>query len=167
MTDRREVTLKTMGMDDLEFLCRLVNDPEVTKFIGNLIRDKAELGSWIDSLTPDDHEYVVLKGNVPIGECSLTEHGDSGEIGYMLLPEYWRQGYGTTVVEQLLSLAHNLGLEAVTAATDKENIGSVQLLLKTGFQPYGMGWMLTDDELESMKPGRTVTTYRKMLGQNK
>lgn len=163
MPDMREVILKAMSADDLEFICRLVNDHEVTKYIGNLIQDKNELGKWIGSLTPDDHEYVVLKGNVPIGECSLTVSGDSGEIGYMLLPEYWRQGFGTKVVEQLLSIAHNLGLKVVTATTDKDNVASVWLLLKNGFQPYGVGWMLTDNELESMKPGRTVTTYRRML----
>jgi RimJ/RimL family protein N-acetyltransferase len=85
-----------------------------------------------------------------IGECSLDENG---EIGLMILPKYWRQGYGTDTVKQLMKIAHDLGLETVTAQTDRENKACVGLLRSMGFTAKGMGWFIPEEAIHSTEAG--------------
>ena len=159
----KEITLRLIEQIDLDFMFDLVNNNEVTKYIGGLIRDKNMLRTWIDQLAEANQEYIVALDGTPIGECSLTVNGNAGEIGYMILPEYWNHGYGTDTITQLLILAKNQGLQKVTAATDPDNTASVRILEKTGFQKEAIGWWMTEEEMESMKMGRTIVTYRREL----
>ena len=43
----------------------------------------------------------IRNGGQATGECSIDA---SGEIGLMLLPEYWRQGFGTGTVRELIGI---------------------------------------------------------------
>ena len=157
------MVLRPLAQADLNFLYKLVNDPNVARFIGELINDRDILKSWIENLEPSDHEYVILSDSVPVGECSLTITGDSGEIGCMIIPEYWNHGYGFSAINKLIMLAQENGLKEVTAATDEKNIASVRILENAGFSAQAIGWMISDEELESMKTGRTIMTYVKRL----
>ena len=158
-----EITLRPIGPNDLDFICDLVNNSEVTKYIGGLIQDKNMLRTWIDHLAEANHEFIIVLDDVPIGECSLTVNGNNSEIGYMIHPEYWNQGVGTDTVRRLLSLAKSQGLKETTAVTDTNNTASVRILEKTGFRPDAIGWWMTGEELESLKMGRTIVTYRREL----
>lgn len=157
------MVLRPLTQADLDFLYKLVNDPNVAHFIGALINDRDILKSWIENLEPSDHEYVILSDSVPVGECSLTITGDSGAIGCMIIPEYWNHGYGFSAIKKLIMLAQENGLKEVTAATDEKNIASVRILENAGFSAQAIGWMISDEELESMKTGRTIMTYVKRL----
>lgn len=60
----------------------------------------------------------------------LTE----AEIEYMLLPNYWRQGYGSEITTKLLKIAREAdGIQTLVANVKPDNIGSKTILLKTGF----------------------------------
>lgn len=159
------VRLRNIEPKDVDFMLRLVNDPETTRYIQGLITDRGMLLDWIESLTEQDHEYLVeLSDGTPIGECSIAVSDSIGEIGYMLLPEYWRKGYGTTVVYCLLALAANMGLNMASATTDSNNIASVKLLEKTGFSVYRQGWMLhVSEDGKNDSSGQTVVEYRRPL----
>ena len=71
-----------------------------------------------------------------IGMGALNENEDYGaiEIEYMLLPAYWRRGFGTALVERLLKTAKETGLlSAAVALTDPVNLPSQRVLIKNGF----------------------------------
>ena len=159
------IRLRKVLPKDVDDLLRIVNDPEATRYIHGLITDRSLLLGWIESLTEKDYEYIVeLSDGTVIGECSLTVTEKSGDIGYMLLPDYWRKGYGTTVVYALLVIASHLGLSMVTAVTDTNNIASVKLLEKTGFEANRQGWMLhmsegNNDGIED----QSIVEYRRQL----
>ncbi|WP_051931452.1 GNAT family N-acetyltransferase [Clostridium sp. KNHs214] len=71
-----------------------------------------------------------------IGMCASTISSDlkEAEIEYMLLPEYWRKGYGSEIVDNLLNMIEETkSIEKVTAITDPNNVGSRKILLKNGF----------------------------------
>lgn len=78
-----------------------------------------------------------------IGSCGFKGRPDargSVEIGYGLLPEHQRQGFGTELTEALVSWA--FGHEAVArvlAETLPELVGSVRVLERNGFQLMGRG----------------------------
>ena len=132
--------------DDLDFMLMLTGNPDVVRYLPGMITDEEMMRSWLSSVQPEDDEYLIrLKGTgEPIGECSLTpqEDGASCEIGYMLLPQYWNQGYGTEVAEWLMNMAKACAVRRVTAMTHAHNTASVRILEKLGFKKNNIGWML-------------------------
>jgi predicted acetyltransferase len=57
----------------------------------------------------------------------------SGHIGYVVVPEYRRQGYGTAILRQALQIARQkLGLTRVLVTCDDDNIGSARVIEKNG-----------------------------------
>ena len=166
-----KVILRKLAISDVDDLLTINLNPDVTKYIPFMIRDRNVLLSWINSLSPADHEFMILLPHPDdtdseiIGECSLDE---SGEIGLMILPEYWRQGYGTDTVKQLMQLAEDLGLEAVTAQTDPDNKACVGLLRSMGFTASGMGWFIPEEAIHTPEAGiemsRGMILFSKNIG---
>lgn len=82
---------------------------------------------------------VVLKENgALIGDVVLFWHSAehrTGEIGYVLNPDYHGKGYATEAARALLGLAFDgLGLRRVTARIDQENPASAAVLRKIGMR---------------------------------
>lgn len=161
------VGLREIGTEDTDFMVRLVSDQKVRKFIPGMIQDREMLVSWIQSLKPSDHEYIVMieETGEEIGECSLTEQGSSGEIGFMLLPQFWQRGYGTEAVHCLEEKARGLGMKELTAMTDAKNKAAVRLLETTGFKKQKSGWMvmIPDEENDSVGEGQDVVQFAKTI----
>ena len=143
------ITLRPLAISDLDTMTSLVQNPDVALFIPGMITDRDGTEKWIRNLSDHDHEFVVMLGEEIIGECSLMENGDgSGEIGIMLFPEYWRQGYGTKIVQELTTLAEKMGLKTMTATTSRMNKPCIGLLQKAGFAECGVGWMISEEKID-------------------
>ena len=123
--------------------------------------------SWIQSLRPTDHEYIIAieETGEEIGECSLTKQGDSAEIGFMLLPKYWMQGYGTETVTSLIEIARDMKLKELTATTDSRNKAAIRLLEKCGFKKQKYGWMvmISEDEESKSDGGQNIIQFQRSL----
>jgi predicted acetyltransferase len=56
-----------------------------------------------------------------------------GHIGYVVVPEYRRQGYATAILRQSLEIARQkLGLKRVLVTCDDDNVGSIKTIEKNG-----------------------------------
>ena len=56
-----------------------------------------------------------------------------GHIGYVVVPDYRRQGYATEMLRQSLQIARQkLGLERVLVTCDDDNVGSIKAIEKNG-----------------------------------
>jgi predicted acetyltransferase len=56
-----------------------------------------------------------------------------GHIGYVVVPEYRRQGYATAILRQSLQIARRkLGLTRVLVTCDDDNVGSIKTIEKNG-----------------------------------
>jgi predicted acetyltransferase len=56
-----------------------------------------------------------------------------GHIGYVVVPDYRRQGYATAILRQSLEVArHKLGLTRVLLTCDDDNVGSIRTIEKNG-----------------------------------
>lgn len=134
--------------EDLKFMLALTGEPDVVQYLPGMITDEDMMRSWLSSLQPEDNEYLIFlkETGTPIGKCSLTLQPDesSCEIGYMLLPQYWNQGYGTEIAQWLMSMAESYGVSRITAMSHAQNAASVRILEKLGFKKYTIGWMLVD-----------------------
>lgn len=81
---------------------------------------------------------VCLKSdNKMIGSVSfhrIEKEHYRAEIGYMLHPDYWRQGIVSEAVEAIISYGFNtLNLHSIEAHIDPTNIGSEKVLQKFNF----------------------------------
>ena len=56
-----------------------------------------------------------------------------GHIGYVVVPEYRRQGYATAMLRQALQIARQkLDLERVLVTCDDDNVGCIKAIEKNG-----------------------------------
>ncbi|MEO1140469.1 MAG: GNAT family N-acetyltransferase [Pseudomonadota bacterium] len=63
---------------------------------------------------------------------------DQIEVGYMLLPDAWGQGFATEACARLLKFAFEMTtLSEVVATTDPDNAKSQHVLQKCGMRPIG------------------------------
>lgn len=78
----------------------------------------------------------------------LARYG--GHIGYAVLPDHRRQGYGTAILKQSIDIAHAIGIEEVLVTCDETNVGSVCVIDACGGQL----------ETTVQMPGREVPRLR-------
>ena len=73
-----------------------------------------------------------------IGDRYLKLERNTGWIGYTIAPQFARQGFAFEVVTQLLLELRQAGLTQVKAGVEEQNIASIQLLKKLGFEQIGV-----------------------------
>jgi RimJ/RimL family protein N-acetyltransferase len=82
------------------------------------------------------------------------EKPEEAELGYMLLPEFWGNGFGSEIAETLLEEAiSDPNLTRVYANTDPNNVASRKILINNGFTSEEVGEI---DGLPSEIFGRQV-----------
>ena len=82
------------------------------------------------------------------------EKPEEAELGYMLLPEFWGNGFGNEIAETLLEVAiWDPNLTRVYANTDPNNVASRKILINNGFASEEVGEI---DGLPSEIFGRQV-----------
>lgn len=68
------------------------------------------------------------------------EKRDEAELGYMLLPEFWGQGYGSEIALHLMEVAKSEPrLKRIWANTDPNNAASRKILINNGFTSEKLG----------------------------
>jgi len=78
------------------------------------------------------HDRIV--GRVSIRH-SLNEFLErvGGHIGYVVVPEFRRQGYATEILREALQITHDkCGLHRILVTCDDDNIGSIRTIEKNG-----------------------------------
>lgn len=160
-TDR--LVLRPLRLDDLDLAIALFSNPDVVKYVCDVsspedIRDhlpvevKRAAGGRIGIWTATRKDT-----GTQIGSCVLlplpieTDDTDWSlmvedcypdaeiEVGYMLLPDAWGQGFATEICSRLLRFAfENTPLGEIKATTDPENSVSQRVLAKCGLTDQGM-----------------------------
>jgi predicted acetyltransferase len=81
----------------------------------------------------------AFAGNRIVGRASIRHslnqflHRVGGHIGYVVVPEFRRQGYATAILRQALQIARDQwSLPRVLVTCDDDNIGSIRAIEKNG-----------------------------------
>lgn len=142
--DGERTELRTIEPEDAEFLQRTVNHPQVRHGIMGVeaINGPAER-DWIASRgESDDTNLLVCTDGDPVGSVTLKSPNDvwgTAEIGYMVAPEEWNNGYATDAVSEICGYAfEERRLEKVYATVYAKNTGSRRVLEKVGFTEEGV-----------------------------
>lgn len=86
---------------------------------------------------------VYLDGKI-IGFANTVEIKDNTiEIGYVIYPTYWNQGYATEMLTALIQKMYEMGYEEVLTGAFEENVASQRVMQKSGMVLLDM-----QDEIE-------------------
>jgi ribosomal-protein-alanine N-acetyltransferase len=143
--ETERLVLRRTVLDDAKDYFFLRSSPKAMKHIckplhtsiedtKNMIYKINEMISFNDGIS----WAVCLKtDNKMIGSVSfhrIEKEHYRAEIGYMLHPDYWRQGIVSEAVEAIISYGFNtLNLHSIEAHIDPTNIGSEKVLQKFNF----------------------------------
>ncbi|MCI6276407.1 MAG: GNAT family N-acetyltransferase [Clostridium sp.] len=135
---------KFLSEDDFKYYSSLIfNEQVMAMNYGRIFNmDEANyLYEWMMKNNKDlgalgSFKVFQCNTNTFIGFAALLPNEDSteAELEYMLLPDYWGQGYGTEIAMKLLRIAEGVdNLQTLTATVGVDNLASKNILLKTGF----------------------------------
>ncbi|UTF53742.1 GNAT family N-acetyltransferase [Natronosalvus rutilus] len=137
------VELRTVELEDAEFLQELINDPVVrtSLFAHRPIAGHQEQ-EWIESIGEDDAvKLLICVDGEAVGIVTLEPPNDvwgCAEIAYMVAPAEWGNGHATDAVEALCGYAFTeRRLNKVYASVYATNGASARVLEKAGFQKEG------------------------------
>lgn len=136
---------KYIGLEDYHYYASLVFNESVMNMNLGRTFTKDEADEYFKFMLDNDKNYeyagnfkvFIENNNSYLGTATLRLYEDlsGAEIEYMLLPDYWGQGFGTEVVSCLLKLAANfVSVKEITAITTTNNIHSKKVLIKNGFK---------------------------------
>ncbi|MEN6636099.1 MAG: GNAT family protein [Clostridiaceae bacterium] len=73
-----------------------------------------------------------------LGDLYLKLEKNTCWIGYTIAPQFARQGFAFEIVTQLLLQLKQAGLTLARAGVEEQNLASIALLKKLGFEPIGV-----------------------------
>jgi len=134
---------------DLQLYARLVMNDAVMKYITGkaLTKDEAEqrFQKAVDTNNTNvEAGFFIVRNKLDetfIGVVKLVElDNNKAEVGYMLVPEHWGQGYASEMVERMIALARENKIAGeLIGIVDPENPASIRVLTKFGFKLYDTG----------------------------
>ena len=142
--DGENISLRTVEEEDLQFLQRDINDPDVRRFIGATSSVNAEQErSWFENLGDDDGESLLICVEAePVGTIGLSDVSETwgrAEVGYWVTPGAWGNGYATEATELLCGYGFDQRrLNKIVAHAYEFNAGSRRVLEKVGFVEEGV-----------------------------
>lgn len=151
----REITEK-----DIDCIFACFSNEDVTRYYGQeQLQSREQAKGFITFFSKNYEEKRGIRWGIEvkgtdgiIGTIGLNAWSPKhrrAEIGYEIHPDYWRKGYASEAVKEILSYSFEvLGLTRMGAVVFVENQSSNQLLLKLGFQQEGIlrNYMYQDGE---------------------
>lgn len=118
----------------------LVNSPEDGKLTAE------QEVEWISKFVDAERDVIVLakhNGRI-IGLANLSAKSNKARIrhrstfGISVQKAYWSVGVGSALLEQIITLARQIGFEQIELTVMKENINAQSLYKKFGFVEAGL-----------------------------
>lgn len=143
-TDR--LILKPSGIEDADFVFRLLNTPKWIQFIGDRgVYSIEDAEKYIQERMLPQYErlgfgnFTVIRKSdgMKMGSCGIYDRiGIEGlDIGFAFLPEFEGKGYGFEAAMAVKDAAFTqFGLKHLGAITTSDNVSSQKLLEKIGLK---------------------------------
>ena len=134
------VMLKQWTIDDKAELMALCNAVDRTYLSDRLPYPYSDANAdwWLEMVQMNEGKSGIFRaivverrivGSISV-ECDEKNIG-KGEIGYMLLTDYWSMGIATESVSQICKIAFNkLSIDCIVAKVYEPNVASVRVLEK-------------------------------------
>lgn len=138
------VELRTIEAEDIDFLQRTINDPRVRTTLAPVRpKNRPEQRDWIESLGETDSiNLLICVDETPVGSADLKPPNQDwgvAEVGVMVDPDYWNEGYATAAVDRLCEYAfEERRLNKVYATVYATNPAGNRVFEKVGFENEGV-----------------------------
>ena len=132
------IRLRKAEYCDKDLLFEWANDPAVRAFSFNTNPISYDVHSeWFDRMMNDETiiQFILMDGDMPIGQIRLNINGDEAEIGYSIDSHYRGKGYGHEIlrlVEETVQEEYPK-IERLIAKVKPENIASKRLFESAGY----------------------------------
>lgn len=141
------VLLRHQVIGDLDALWELYRDPEVTKYIPDAPKTRAEareelewflhghprrpeLGLWA-TILKENRKFIGRSGLLPW----TIEGREEVEVAYAIAREFWGRGLGTEIARGILQYGfEKLGLRRLISLIDPDNAASQKVAQKIGMR---------------------------------
>ncbi|MEM9292457.1 MAG: GNAT family N-acetyltransferase [Acidobacteriota bacterium] len=177
LTPRLEA--RALSWDHRDELLQLFGDPQVGATLGGVRgMEEVEEGTRHNLAHWDRWGWGIWtaydrtrEGYPFVGQLLLRnreiDNEEEVEIGYALMPQYWRQGLATEAAAALAWLGFEvLGLENLAAFTWVKNIGSRRVMEKIGMKEEKyFSYVELDHVLYRLKPGELITGQQEPAGE--
>ena len=133
------ITIRRMQSGDADELYRLLSDPVVMRYL-ELPYDRARTEVFLRraGLAAQPLVYAVEEGGSFIGYVIYHAYdGNSMEIGWVLLPEYWGRGYASALTERLIDRARQEQKSVVIECAPAQE-ATKRIAVKKGFRACGI-----------------------------
>jgi [ribosomal protein S5]-alanine N-acetyltransferase len=143
--ETERLILKNIGNNDNEFMLKLFSNDEVNRFLFDAepFSTMEEAEKLIDFYLEDEprcqHRWIVTRKDdgERIGTCGFhcwNRETGTCEIGYDLIPGYWKLGYMAEALAAILAFGKNeMKLEKIEAHIFSGNIDSIKTAERQGF----------------------------------
>lgn len=146
MIETPRIQLRRFRPSDAAAVLEFGSDPEVMRYTGDaLVRDLDHAGQIINDIWQAEYEAYGYGRLAAYHKDDRRVIGFSGfkylpelgfpDLGYRILPDYWNQGLATEMATALIDYGfHTLELPEVYGFVLPENLASIRVLEKAGFQ---------------------------------
>ncbi|MDI2112311.1 bifunctional GNAT family N-acetyltransferase/(deoxy)nucleoside triphosphate pyrophosphohydrolase [Commensalibacter nepenthis] len=144
-------TLRIIQAEDIHSIHSLINDWNVVRMLSQVPfpYPKPLLEQWIDLVSKETetgksyHFTMIDNTNQKIVGCiGLRVDGKDqiGKIGYWIGHKYWGQQIASKALQRVSTWAlANLNINYIRATAADDNLASIAVLKKCGYQPFGQG----------------------------
>jgi RimJ/RimL family protein N-acetyltransferase len=123
-----------------EIVCRFQpwgpnNEEQTQAFVNQILIDakKTPRTRFVFAVIEQSTGHMIGAGEFNIRSAT----NQSGEIAYIINPDYWGKGIATEVAKLLLKFGFKLRIHRIYATCDPRNIGSAKVLKKVGMTQEG------------------------------
>lgn len=164
--------MRPLNEGDVRFLFQLRNEPANYKFLDvlppqSIDQVRIKLRSILLSVSQAESFFWIIEevaSEEPIGTICLwnfNKTNRSAEVGYELKTAFQGKGYMTEALSSLVQETASMKVfDQLQAYTNKENIASIKLLQKVGFNYQKT---IKDESHESKKPSILVFYSRSLI----
>jgi len=166
--ETQRLRIRSLSMEDAPAMLAILSDAETVRYWGRpMMKELAQAEDYTrENLRWMEDGHCLYwgveekaSGNM-IGTCTLFRLDSSnrrGEIGYLLNRAYWHQGFMSEVLESVIAYAFTeMKLHRLEADTDPDNIASIRLLERFGFEREGLfrdRWLVNGKWCDSLMLG--------------
>jgi ribosomal-protein-alanine N-acetyltransferase len=149
--ETERLILRKISLADAQAIYNIFSDADVTRNMGeapfNNIDQAKNLINFMNMLFDKNKaiRWGIIKkeDDTLIGTCGFNgweiNRGSRGEIAYDIGKLYWRRGYATEAVKEIIKFGFKtMGLFRIEAFTNVDAVPSKSLLTKLGFQQDGI-----------------------------
>ena len=144
--ETERLLLRSSELSDAADMFEFISDPEVTKYTfwraHHSVADSEDLLAWLTTENFASWSIVHKADNKVIGMCflhSFNFHHRRAETAFNLSRSYWRKGYATEAVREMIRYAFKRwGLNRIEGTCMLDNIASARVMEKLGMKFEGV-----------------------------